>query len=583
MASLIYPAGDEQETLNLGLATWGMDEILAQNMILIDASAVHINGLVIPNLNFVNSPSVTFSVVGSNVSATSSGGGGVPGGSNGDIQYNNAGDFGGSAAQVNATGDSWFPGVVHMGNQSVFPTNPPGIEPDGWLYVNNTETRVSSSGNYIGTEFFYTINPVAPSNTNAYLGTLSVASTVGNAFSVAEVIAGFSEARIGGSGLVTIATAQENFAFSEGTALTGTLSGTTNYSYNLSGGVTTLRAVYAQSGNAGSGTVVSNYGLYVDSPLSTGSITNNYGIYVNDQTTGGANNPNPYSIYVVAGKSYLSGNILTTGIAWFPGVVSAGNATTFPTNPPGVEPNGWFTLNNTETRHAASTSYDGHSSVYTVAPSGTAASTQYKGFLLDVFIPATNTQPIGDVYGAQYNAQNSSPSGNVGNLVAFTASSFNLGAGTVGNMQGLQVNSINLGGSVAANYGAFFNDIGNDGAGTITNNYSVYISSPQTGGLNSNNYGIYIADQTTGGANNPNPFAIFVAGGKSSFGGPVIINSTLTLTAAAPTVAAAQVGLGSTTAATASAGGGQALPGTVLGYLVANVAGVTVKIPYYST
>jgi hypothetical protein len=71
MAPLIYPAGDEQQTLNLGLATWGMDEVLAQNMILIDASAVKINGSLISNLNFVNSASVTFSVVGSNVSATS--------------------------------------------------------------------------------------------------------------------------------------------------------------------------------------------------------------------------------------------------------------------------------------------------------------------------------------------------------------------------------------------------------------------------------------------------------------------------------------------------------------------------------
>lgn len=56
----------------------------------------------------------------------------------------------------------------------------------------------------------------------------------------------------------------------------------------------------------------------------------------------------------------------------------------------------------------------------------------------------------------------------------------------------------------------------------------------------------------------------------------------ITFTSAAPTVAAAQVGLGSTTAASATAGGGQAALATVLGYLVANVAGTTVKIPYFS-
>jgi hypothetical protein len=39
MAPLIYPGGDYQETLNLGLATFGMDETIAQNFILLDAFA----------------------------------------------------------------------------------------------------------------------------------------------------------------------------------------------------------------------------------------------------------------------------------------------------------------------------------------------------------------------------------------------------------------------------------------------------------------------------------------------------------------------------------------------------------------
>lgn len=36
MSDFIYPAGDQQTTPNIGLATWGMDEVLADNMILID-------------------------------------------------------------------------------------------------------------------------------------------------------------------------------------------------------------------------------------------------------------------------------------------------------------------------------------------------------------------------------------------------------------------------------------------------------------------------------------------------------------------------------------------------------------------
>jgi hypothetical protein len=55
------------------------------------------------------------------------------------------------------------------------------------------------------------------------------------------------------------------------------------------------------------------------------------------------------------------------------------------------------------------------------------------------------------------------------------------------------------------------------------------------------------------------------------------------LCAAAPTVSANQIGLGGTTATTASAGAGAAPPATVDGYLIVNVGGVNKKIPYYAT
>jgi hypothetical protein len=57
---------------------------------------------------------------------------------------------------------------------------------------------------------------------------------------------------------------------------------------------------------------------------------------------------------------------------------------------------------------------------------------------------------------------------------------------------------------------------------------------------------------------------------------------TATLTAAAPTVAAAQVGIGSTTATTANAGANGAPPAQVAGYLIINVAGTAMKVPYYA-
>lgn len=58
--SFIYPGGDAQVTPNIGLATYGMDEVLAENMIIIDAaigsggSTVEVNGVSISNPNFNN-------------------------------------------------------------------------------------------------------------------------------------------------------------------------------------------------------------------------------------------------------------------------------------------------------------------------------------------------------------------------------------------------------------------------------------------------------------------------------------------------------------------------------------------------
>lgn len=70
--------------------------------------------------------------------------------------------------------------------------------------------------------------------------------------------------------------------------------------------------------------------------------------------------------------------------------------------------------------------------------------------------------------------------------------------------------------------------------------------------------------------------------GNAVQSGGAATNSTVTLTAAAPTVAAGQVGLGSTTAATATAGAGGAVPATVQAYLIINIAGTQFKVPYFA-
>jgi hypothetical protein len=96
-----YSQTSDPTTPNLGLALKAMDPIVAENFVIIDTaygsgSSIEVNGVVVPApANFINSASVTLSVLGSNISLTSAGGG-TPGGSSGDIQYNNSGVFGGS-------------------------------------------------------------------------------------------------------------------------------------------------------------------------------------------------------------------------------------------------------------------------------------------------------------------------------------------------------------------------------------------------------------------------------------------------------------------------------------------------------
>jgi len=126
--SEIYPGGDAQYSPNLGLALWGTDEVTTENFLLIDAavgagSSVRINGTVIPNVNFVNSASVTFAVSGSNVSLTASGSG--------------------STAWSSLT-NAIAPLVL---NNAGFATTFDQTSPVQWTWANTTASTVSASQN----------------------------------------------------------------------------------------------------------------------------------------------------------------------------------------------------------------------------------------------------------------------------------------------------------------------------------------------------------------------------------------------------------------------------------------------------
>ena len=73
-----------------------------------------------------------------------------------------------------------------------------------------------------------------------------------------------------------------------------------------------------------------------------------------------------------------------------------------------------------------------------------------------------------------------------------------------------------------------------------------------------------------------------VPGQPVVFAASVEIDAALTIDGVTPAVAAGKIGIGTTTATTATAGGTASLPSTVLGFLVLNIGGVNVKVPYYS-
>jgi hypothetical protein len=126
-SSVNYYPGDAPITPHLGLSLVGMDEVVAEDMILIDTAfgtiggSIKVNGSVVNNPNFVNSASVIFSVIGSNVSATAPTAA-APGGSTGDIQYNNSGVFGGSAATITAAGSISIPTAQVFSWDNLFTT-----------------------------------------------------------------------------------------------------------------------------------------------------------------------------------------------------------------------------------------------------------------------------------------------------------------------------------------------------------------------------------------------------------------------------------------------------------------------------
>jgi hypothetical protein len=73
-----------------------------------------------------------------------------------------------------------------------------------------------------------------------------------------------------------------------------------------------------------------------------------------------------------------------------------------------------------------------------------------------------------------------------------------------------------------------------------------------------------------------------VSQGMTLDGGAIVNTLLIQSAGATPTAGAGEVAFGSQTSPSATPGGGQVPPATVLGYLIGNVAGAIVKFPYYA-
>jgi hypothetical protein len=310
MAPFIYPAGDNQETVNIGLATFGMDEVLAENMILIDAAfgsvsgSIKINGSVVNNPNFVNSATATLSVVGNNVSITA-----------------------GSTFPTSPI--SFIPDAI----QSVVSVGDEITIAGGKSTWDFEDTSVVTSGNSNGFTISRTINPPSSSSA-AYQGiivsltmsasnaqTFSGGMKAGNFFATSQGSVTFNNGGLDGStGNVAIA---GFLVVCEPFNTAGSIIGQAGFvSKTFQGGnalISNNHGLISGSGiDQGTGGITNDYTIRVLAPRksSSSSMTNHYGVFVQGGQTGGTGNANGWAIFV-QGASDISqlGPLVLNGAA----------------------------------------------------------------------------------------------------------------------------------------------------------------------------------------------------------------------------------------------------------------------------
>jgi hypothetical protein len=135
----------------------------------------------------------------------------------------------------------------------------------------------------------------------------------------------------------------------------------------------------------------------------------------------------------------------------------------------------------------------------------------------------TSVNPAAYVTGGYFQSTYAgSTGGSVGNLWGGALAAVSAGSGTVTTAYGGSLNVTNEGGGSMTTAAAGMFSGGNSSTSTMGTYYGGYFANPGTGGGITNNYGICLENEI-GGTNN---YAIYSAGGKSYFGGPIGLGVT---------------------------------------------------------
>lgn len=527
--------------------------------------------------------STTPPTVGQVLTATSptaanwqSSGSGSPGAPFTSVQFNNAGAFGGSANM------EWDNTLFTLGVGLGFG--------DGTLSsdIGYSSTATGPVSLLAGTHITDTVNASNHFPAGAGIGALYTGSAVLST----SILTGLNvQAQQFGTGSLTSVFGISAFAYNQTGTITSSLiggritteidAGSAQNAYGvqvsnfISGTVTGEIAGLSVQGNFGGGTYtgINISGIHIadqKDPAPTAPPLAYYGILIDNQTS-------PANAIKTGTGHVQFGDATSVAASGTPGQVDAIAASAWAGAP--VAASGFSLLDVANTVTALPTTpiaapiSVGQSIGFRANPSASAAAVSYVGELVAIDVPSTNTQAFGLVAGEAVVA-NFASTGGAGEIVAgnFIAN-FNSASGAVGIFGVSAIVNVNGGGTISTSAFAVTADsfhggtatvgqigcfagqallggTGNiteqdgvivqtgiaGGTGNVTNDYSINVESPAFLGGSGNlthHYGLFIDDQTNGGARNPDPWAIKVIGGVSSFTGvaTAIVTQIATYTA----------------------------------------------------